>query len=406
MKKIRLGVVFEEQIHHGGGYQQAINAALVAKQLPAESIEVIFYTTIEKNIKILEEHEIFACLINFSFISKLRTYFYRMIKDVHLFKLRKLIEKNNPREKKFLKDKIDIVYFLSPTSWPADLEKINYITTVWDLSHRDDLEFPEVRRQRIFETREKKYQEILPKAVAILVDSDLSRSNIIRRYRLDEERVYVVPFQGSIVTRNQSGSANITVENIRNKYQLDVPYIFYPAQFWAHKNHIYLLKGLKSLEQDFGLRVGAIFSGGDFGNLSFVREYVEKLKLSNRVRFVGFVKNEEMYNLYHQSLALVMPTYFGPTNLPPLEAFEIGTPVLYSDKNGLREQVGESALLMDLKNSKSMAEHLKNLIEDEGLRQKLIKAGRNKIDYYNSFNRVNILIEIIENFYHKRMCWK
>ena len=49
--------------------------------------------------------------------------------------------------------------------------------------------------------------------------------------------------------------------------------------------------------------------------------------------------------LYTEALALVMPTYFGPTNLPPLEAFQTGTPVLYSDLPGMREQVGDAAIM-------------------------------------------------------------
>ena len=60
--------------------------------------------------------------------------------------------------------------------------------------------------------------------------------------------------------------------DIKKKYKLDMPYVFYPAQFWAHKNHIYLLEGLKSLEDNFGLKVGAIFSGGDKGNLDFIKK--------------------------------------------------------------------------------------------------------------------------------------
>jgi glycosyltransferase involved in cell wall biosynthesis len=406
VKKIRLGVVLDQQIRAGGGYQQMLNGALLAKQLPAEFAEVVFYTTIKKNIKILHDHGISVSVIKFSLISKLRTYFYRVIKNSNIFKLLRFIEKNNPHEKVFLKDKIDLVYFLSPSSWPIDLEKINYITTVWDLSHRDDPEFPEVRWQRKFETRENNYREILPRATAILVDSDLARSNLVRRYGIDKERIYLMPFQGAVEILKQLRSKNIGTVDIRNKYQLNVPYVFYPAQFWAHKNHIYLLEGLKYLEQDFGLHIGAIFSGGDFGNLDFIRKNVAKLGLSGRVRFTDFVANEEMLELYRQSLALVMPTYFGPTNLPPLEAFEIGIPVLYSDKDGLRDQVGDAALLMDLKNSRSMARQLKNLIEDKQLRQRLIEAGRKKLDYFNSFDRLAVLKSIIENFSWKRKCWK
>jgi glycosyltransferase involved in cell wall biosynthesis len=215
-----------------------------------------------------------------------------------------------------------------------------------------------------------------------------------------------MPFQGAVEILKELHSKNIATVDIRNKYQLNVPYIFYPAQFWAHKNHIYLLEGLKYLEQDFGLHVGAIFSGGDFGNLDFIRENVAKLGLSDKVRFIDFVANEEILELYRQSLSLVMPTYFGPTNLPPLEAFEIGIPVLYSDKDGLRDQVGDAALLMDLKNSRSMARQLKNLIEDKQLRQRLIEAGRKKLDYFNSFDRLAVLKSIIENFSWKRKCWK
>ena len=48
MKKIRLGVVFDQKILSGGGYQQSVNAAVIAKQLPIDLADVIFYTTIKK----------------------------------------------------------------------------------------------------------------------------------------------------------------------------------------------------------------------------------------------------------------------------------------------------------------------------------------------------------------------
>ena len=66
---------------------------------------------------------------------------------------------------------------------------------------------------------------------------------------------------------------------------------------------------------------------------------------------------------------------FGPTNLPPLEAFELGVPVLYSDKPGLRDQVGDAALLLDLKDPLVLANHLNKLITDPLVRTRLINAG-------------------------------
>ena len=53
---------------------------------------------------------------------------------------------------------------------------------------------------------------------------------------------------------------------------------------------------------------------------------------------------------------MVMPSYFGPTNMPPLEAFAMKTPVVVSDLPGIRDQVGEAALLVEPENPKALSE--------------------------------------------------
>ena len=99
-----------------------------------------------------------------------------------------------------------------------------------------------------------------------------------------------------------------------------------------------------------------------------------------------------------------MPTYFGPTNIPPLEAFTLGVPVLYSDLPGLRDQVGNAALLMDLKDPSSMSKYIVDLINKEGLREKLIRLGKNKIETNNIHNEI---IDLICSDYNTKMqCWK
>jgi len=405
MRPIRLAVIFDQKIHAGGGYQQALNNALLTQELPKELAEVIFFTTLKENIATLTTYGINARTISLSFLAKTRAFLRMRIADAHLLQFIKKIEKYSPLEKQLIEQKIDLVYFLSPSGWAESLERLNYITTVWDLCHRDDPEFPEVRWHRQFEAREKKFQASLPRATAIFVDSELGRKNVVHRYGIDEERVYVMPFQAAAATRESAALDSMSSINVPEKYNLEVPYVFYPAQFWAHKNHVYLLEGLRALEERYDLRVGAIFSGVDQGNLAYIKSYVRNRNLEDRIRFVGFVDNEEIPELYRQSLALVMPSYFGPTNLPPLEAFELGVPVLYSDKAGLREQVGSSALLMDLNDAYSMADHLKNLIDDSQFRMRLVEAGRERLKYYESIDRIEVLMRVLENFRWRRMTW-
>ena len=82
------------------------------------------------------------------FFEKIRDRIRKKILDKYLFKFLKKIEKYSPFEKKLIAHQIDLVYFLSPTSLALSLEKLNYITTLWDLCHRDNPEFPEVRLNR------------------------------------------------------------------------------------------------------------------------------------------------------------------------------------------------------------------------------------------------------------------
>ena len=406
MKTIRLGVVFHQEILSGGGYQQSLNAALLVRELPANVAEVTFFSTLQKSIPLLASHGIKAKLMSFSFFEKIRIYLRMQITNARLLRLVENIERFSPFERILVNHQIDLVYFLSPTILAHSLERLNYITTVWDLCHRDDPEFPEVRWSRNFEARDRTYATILPRAAAIFVDSELGKKNTAWRYGLDQERIYVLPFQAAETTQRE---VDLNVDsNARpsEKYQLDLPYVFYPAQFWSHKNHVYLLEGLRLLEDQYGKRVGVIFSGGDKGCQNYIESYVSILGLQDRVRFAGFVSNDEIVALYRQSIALVMPSYFGPTNLPPLEAFQLGVPVLYPDKAGLREQVGDAALLMDLKNPQSMALHLKNLIEDKYLARRLIAAGYERLKFFESYDRVGVLQKVIEDFSWRRLCWE
>jgi len=404
MQPIRLAVIFDQTINTGGGYQQALSSALLALKLPKELVEIVFFTTFKENVAILASKGIQAKIIDLSFFEKVRGMLREKILNTYFFRLIKKIEQYSPFEKKLIDNQIDFIYFLSPSNLPQHLEKLNYITTLWDLCHRDDPEFPEVRLNKEFEKRDQKYQKILPRATAILVDSKLSMMNAAHRYGVNLERIHIMPFLPAETTRNNITTNSDKNLNIHEKFKVD-RYVFYPAQFWAHKNHTYLLEGLSLLEQRYNLKIAAIFSGEDKGNQKHVESYARKLKLEDRIRFAGFVTNEEIVELYCQSIALVMPSYFGPTNLPPLEAFQLGVPVLYSDKAGFRDQVDEAALLMDLKNPNSMALHLKNLIEKKQLREQLIAAGYTRLKHFDAYDRIKILRDIIEDFRCRRSCW-
>jgi len=159
-------------------------------------------------------------------------------------------------------------------------------------------------------------------------------------------------------------------------------YIFYPAQMWRHKNHKNLVRAIAHLHEK-GLVVNAIFCGARKEGFQEILEEIQSNGLTNQVRHLDYVDESILVELYRRAVALVMPTYFGPTNIPPLEAFELGCPVAISNAYAMPEQVGEAALLFDPSSVEEIASAIERLWTDEALRLDLIEKGRRRAREWN-----------------------
>jgi glycosyltransferase involved in cell wall biosynthesis len=403
---VKLAVFFEHELSIGGNYQQSLNNILAINTISNEIASIFIVTTIEKNAAMLASYGIKSVFLRLNKLTFIWLRIRNLISTMVGKNIISLFWKYNYLERFLKKNNIDLVYFTSQSPLAPYLDLTNYIFTLFDLCHRDYPEFPEVRASGSFEKRELFFQKSLSKAIAVFVESDFGKINVIRRYGLDEDRVYINPLVPSINSSIKEVDYMNNYIDIKLKYELNHDYIFYPAQFWSHKNHIYLLCGVKELELRYGLIIDIIFSGGDQGNLSYVKEFSNKIGLLDRTYFVGFVPNHEMPYLYKQSIALVMPTYFGPTNLPILEAFKLGVPVIYSNLAGLREQAGGAALLMNLDNPSHLADLLLSLINDVNLRELLIRKGFLRLAELSENNTSDNVATVLKKFSSCRICWR
>ncbi len=79
-----------------------------------------------------------------------------------------------------------------------------------------------------------------------------------------------------------------------------------------------------------------------------------------------------------------MPSYFGPTNIPPLEAMALGCPVAVSRKYAMPEQVGKAGLLFDPDSPEEIAECIRTLWLDNKLRHKMQKYGTRRVQKWTN----------------------
>ena len=180
-------------------------------------------------------------------------------------------------------------------------------------------------------------------------------------------------------------------------------YFFYPAQFWAHKNHIRILAALVHL-REAGIQYNVVFAGGDKGNKKHVEKFVAQNFLNEQVRFLGFVPAEDMRGLYEGSVAVVMPTYFGPTNLPPLEAWLIKRPLVYSSQ--LKEQAGVAAFYANPDDAMELAAAMRSCANTE-IAASLVEKGTShlrQIEELREDAEIMLMNRLIQ-FEIRRRCW-
>jgi glycosyltransferase involved in cell wall biosynthesis len=277
-----------------------------------------------------------------------------------------------------------------------------YIVTVWDLQHRLQPYFPEFSMAGELQVRENIYSKILNRATTVITGTAIGKSEIERFYQISAERIKVIP----LFTPQYSLNSSEKNDAILTKYGIPDRYLFYPAQFWPHKNHIGLLLAVKCLKEKYGLEFPLVLVGSDQGNEAYVREMVGELDLSKQVYFLGFVPQTDIPQLYQNAFALTYLSFFGPDNLPPLEAMALSCPVIAANVSGASEQLEDAALLVDPKQPEEIAIAVKSLIEDAALRQNLIESGLLRAKRWMADDYIREVFSVLDDFEAIRRCWR
>jgi glycosyltransferase involved in cell wall biosynthesis len=280
--------------------------------------------------------------------------------------------------------------------------EIPYITVVWDLQHRVQPYFPEVSAKGRWSWRESHFADLCRRASVIITGTEAGKAEIEYFYQVPGNRIKILPHP---TPRFALDAANGDGAEILNKYGVPKGYLFYPAQFWSHKNHAGLLLAAQLLRDEHNLVFPLVFVGSDRGNYKHIRELTDSLNLSAQVHFLGFVPQQDLISLYRQAFALTYVTFFGPENLPPLEAFALGCPVIASYVQGAEEQLGDAAVLVDPKDPNEIALAVKALHNDLTRRQMLIQRGLNRARRFTGEDFVNGILSILDDFEGVRRCW-
>lgn len=297
------------------------------------------------------------------------------------------------RWQKKLKDNgIGLIYYINQDD--TILSDFPFIATIWDMGYFQTFPFPELTKGNNFKGRFELITKTLQKALMVFAESEAGKSELVKYANINPGKIRVVPiFAGNVINMNTIASRQ---EEILDEYGLKKEkFFFYPAQFWAHKNHVGLVKAFANFHKEHP-EYKIIFTGGNKGTMLHVKNMCESLNLSDSVLFLGYVSRDALYTFYKNATSLIMASYFGPTNMPPIEALSLGCPVICTDISGHREIMGDAAIYFEPQNHNQLKECMEEVCRNR--KQYIDKVTDRAID--SKFN-VDTALNCINKFFEE-----
>jgi len=294
----------------------------------------------------------------------------------------------------FKRENIDILWIPGPFEF---VSPVPYIFTVWDIGHRVIPYFPEVSSSGEWESRERVYKKMLYKASYIITGNETGKREILENYPMNPEKIRVVHFPNTMKNIN-------TLSNYVPALKIQTPYIFYPAQFWSHKNHISLIETVEYLHKN-NYKVHCYLTGSDKGNMAYIEDKIKENELEEYIHITGFVDDNVLIYLYKNAIALTYVSLLGPNNLPPAEATMLGCPVIVSNIPGHIEQMGDAALAVNATDPVEIGNAVIKLLTNHEFRENLISKGNIFAEKQKNYSYINEIIRILSEFQKIRKTW-
>jgi glycosyltransferase involved in cell wall biosynthesis len=265
--------------------------------------------------------------------------------------------------------------------FPYQHYELSALPTIYNPHDLQHLHYPQFFKPTDIAWRESIYREGCHFAQTIAVASKWIKNDIVLQYHVSPDKIQVIPWAPPTEAHIEPKPDLLT--SVREKYQLSLPFAFYPAMIWEHKNHIRLLEALALLRDKHALKVNLVCTGAKHNFWPPVEQRLFELGLQEQVKFLGIVPHEELRAFYRLSQFVIIPTLFEAASGPLFEAWQDHIPVVCSTVTSLPEQAGDAALLFDPLSVKSIADAIAQIASNHTLREDLRYRGIRRLQNFS-----------------------
>ena len=244
----------------------------------------------------------------------------------------------------------------------------------------------------------------LKKIKAIFTDSQIWRQEINRLTGFPKEKIFSIPLAADKEFRKlpcpEMNGGNFSGE-IKEKYQLPETFLLYVGDVNWNKNIPGLIRAFAAVIKQAQIEIKLVLVGKAFLNkeLKETKELLQLIKLldlNNKIMFLGYVPTEDLVAIYNLAAVYCQPSFDEGFGLPVLEAMACGCPVVAAKTGSLPEVCGGAAVMVDPDSINSIAEGIKQAIEN---RKKLSKKGFKQSRQFSWQKTARQTIKVYEKIY-------
>lgn len=290
-------------------------------------------------------------------------------------------------------------------SLPRGSEKIANVVTIHDaIPWRFIFERKQLSYRWYSDMRKKK---VTQRAKKIITISETSKLDFAPAYGIKPETIEVTYESVHPIFLAKPKSA--AVKDFKKKYQINKDFILYVGGLKRHKNLRMLIKSFTILVNEYNYPgnlyiLGSIRDTMAISSYIYYREkdlqhYTELKKITDRVKFVGLVSQEEMSLFYHLAKCFVSISLYEGFGLPALEAMATDCPAVLSNLGAYPEIAQDAALFVYPYGPHRITDALNTVLTNQKIRQDLIKKGSQRAQFFDRIKIAKRMLEIYQEVY-------
>jgi glycosyltransferase involved in cell wall biosynthesis len=222
----------------------------------------------------------------------------------------------------------------------------------------------------------------------IITVSNMTRNIVIEKYGIDPAKVITVYNAVEPVSKE---------EKVRLKKGVNDKIVTFLGRITMQKGPEYYVEAANLVLQKMNNVRFVMAGSGDMMN-AMVRR-AASLKITDRFHFTGFLKGDDVFNMFRMSDVFVMPSVSEPFGIVPLEAMQTNVPVIISRQSGVSE-ILKFAIKTDYWDTHAMADAIYGLLNYPALHKMFVRYGKKEVDnlrWKNSAKNVrDIYLEVLK----------